>query len=458
MSALLTSIFFCLFPLQAVFALITPEVYLRDLKIAGTVFSSGGLISGSVKVWNFENFLQGDLNLAYSITKKDERTVRLFDYLKGDTITLGAKENRTLNFSYWLPYKLPAGNYSFTFGLINPKGNDVAWISHDITVNSSENFFLLDNSDYFKPGFGNLSQAGIIERSEQQHLRFTVLPREDISATTTIAVVYKVVTTRNDGKIYKEEEIPIDAKLKDSHFFDYTMPLLRESGQYTTQVRLYNRGSGDPISNILRYFWIVKGDEGNAAVLYASLDKSSYLINETARVKIDYAIPYWKDPTDEILELIIKFFNESEQIVGETSEEISIFDDSLIVAVPLANSVSNPKVLIELKKNLQTLDSYQFIAKSDLEKKTSSIPVAEQVTQNNNPIFLLLRVKTLSFLGIFLVSVLIMTVTTLFYYLKHIRPENLKKQGKETSEKKESLEDLIKEFEEIDKKNKSFKL
>jgi hypothetical protein len=443
-------------PAERVVAFITPQIYFTELKIDKQHYSPGERIGGTVTLWNFEPEMASDLHFEFSLLRKTGDSLQLIDSRNGDSFSLFPGEKRNADFAYWLPYKLPSGDFFLRVKTENSRGTVFSWSDAPLTTEPSGDFFELaydpaDGSD------GAINAA--ISLSQRPSIRFTFKRPSRYDTSSTIAHVIRFSSYEPDGSLVRESDLPVALTSLESRVIDYGLEQFDNPGTYETIVRVLNKGSGDVVSNTLTYSWIVKDAGPVARILFCGLDKDAYAAGDQARLNVRF-YSVGANGAGDAAELSAVLAEKDGKTVAEKKQTVVLDEGFGFMEIPISQNIDNPAVTLSINLGKTQLDRYQFQARVGDKANATSTVSAVTPDQGKEPsaliaalarIFLVLGVLSLVSLAIFAA-----------YYFKTIRPANkqkkmLKAKASQAKIKEESLSDLLKEFNEIDKKNKQFK-
>jgi len=229
-----------------VFASVTPEIYITSATIKGqTVFTPGGEVSGVIHVQNNEPYLAGDTRFAYYFLSRGTHQ-KIIDYRQGDAFILAPHEERDLHFSVWLPFKLPAGPLNLRIGIENSRGNLIAWVDQAIRISVGEGpFYYIDYND--KTDTGGIVDIGMVPYVNVK------IEEQAVGVKPSVPALVMRVTTYRSGIKWDSREQEL-GKITCPSIISIPLPAFDVRDNTAADVRIYNRGSGDPYSNIIRFF------------------------------------------------------------------------------------------------------------------------------------------------------------------------------------------------------------
>jgi hypothetical protein len=457
-----------IWPVPTVFGFNLPQIYFTDYSLNRTRIEPGGEATGTVTLWNYDALPASDLALGYQLAYGSGGAKKILDERAGDAFTLAAGEKRTFKFSYWLPYRLPGGEDLLGAGLTgdggltlrvkvqNSLGTVLAWADKSVYSDSTGSFFTLD----YLPDLLS-ANPGVLAQGESPELRFALTAPSDLKQSDTIALVIRYKTAREGNPSWRESDLPLEIGSDVRKTITYELPPFGEPGRYTTTIKVLNKGSGDVVSNSLEYSWIVKNPRGNAQIFFAALDKDAYTEGAIASLRVGFAAQDWNGGPDNKLKVAGKIFDGSGQIAGEAAETVKMSEREAVLRIPITRDVQNPKAAIQLIVGERTADSYEFPVK---EQKDGADDNKPKLPDPALPGFWSLFFARFSlYVAVFAAIIL---AGAIVYYLKVIRPYLRKKQKKKAGKKalkkpavsSGSMDDLLDEFNEIEKQNKRFKL
>ncbi len=432
-----------------VFASVTPEVYVTGATLEKTVFSAGQEIGGAVSVQNSEPYFSADTHFAYYLLSRGDNQ-RVIDYRKGDAFTLGPGEARDLRFGYWLPFKLPAEPFIFRIGVENGRGSLVAWIDRAIRISSGDGPF------YYISHNAASGAVGPVSVGAGSDVNVKIDGQADDSEPSVPALVMRVTTYRSGIQWdVREQEL---GRVSWPSVVSMALPAFDAPGLYRADARIYNRGSGDAYSNLIQYFWQVQDTNARSArILYTLIDKTDYAAGDRARVKVQIAYPSWAEGAPPYV--FCRLTGES-GAVAEMQKTASPFESEMILDVPVTATVSNPTVFVAVRDEGTILDSYEFAARG--QKSVEAAVPASESTPDITAALEAARMKTTIFSVILAISLSGLLVGGAVVGRKVILPRIVKRKPEAPPRPKkngedDSISDLLREFNEIDKENKKFK-
>ncbi len=357
---LVSVLLFFFFAPSPLFAIVLPQVYLTDLDISNTQFEPGDLLSGSVSLKNYEEYIVSDLGLSYQLLVVDADGVptQVIDETPPNQyFSLPAVGEETRNFSYQLPSNLPKGSLNFRVQLKSARGEDLGWADEKIEVGGKGNFLSLSNywfivdNEQVDPGGGYNFDRGdvpvvVFKVENSTEFLINAYPR---------AVTYKrnvsedPVRSSNSGVISLSSGESLDVELE--------LPSIITPDSYLTEVRMYDSDTDEPVSNAIFFRWIIVGDD--AEVITASADKSSYNAGDGALITIQYSGPaaHTIDHGGEgVLE--VELYDQAGNLVGKEEKNILLKAGEAVLNVPVSKNVENPQVVSRISQGSKILDEY----------------------------------------------------------------------------------------------------
>ena len=395
---LAVSIFFvCL----GVGAIIAPQIYFTDISINKENLQTGEDISGSVSLWNYEDYVISDLSLHMQLfTMNDDGTVgRIIDSEKGsEDFTLKKGEKLSKDFNYVLPLNLPRGELTLRVQLVSDRNERLGWIDKIINIENDSVFLILDNEWILRDGpplEAECLSGGSLEGSEELtegipeemqtgsgkyavNMGVNYMPGEepggmfDVSNpySADVNAYYKVVVyERNYGSeiVSEKESEKLTLKAKSRETVNITLPKIEKPGSYLAELKYYDEAN-NPISNSMLFRWVIVGD--GAKILHVSPDKASYNKGERAKIQAEVVGPagFCSALTgEEIFE--VKLFNQDGDIIGSANTKIDVEKIAFSLDVPISKNVDNPRIEAKLTRNGEILDTYDSQLNAQLEPK-----------------------------------------------------------------------------------------
>ena len=435
-------------------AFVAPQIYCGELKMDRLSYAAGDRLTAALDLQNFDNAFYGDLIFDFSIVQNSPTGTKVIDERAGDAFSLNPLEKRTMSISYWLPAKLPTGRFVFRIELKNIHGSTIAWSDQEIDIKGEGPFASIG---YDRPSGEDFSPTVILEAATKPTVKFNLENQADFNGGASIAKIFRLITADENGKIIGQSDYQAHLSAPNPTHMEYNLPAFFRPGRYRTIVRVFSRGTGDAVSNILVYNWIVKGSPGLSEVTYANRDKAGYVRNDKAMLFVWLIFPYW-DGTSNSVDIDASFLDSKNQTAAHATKTVAVADGITSVELPVVSAIDNPKVSIKVYSGGSILDSYEFLA--PVEDQTAKPEKKNPVTPDND-LFAAFdaQLKANLFLGLFLVSLgAALVVAIVFYKKRYIKPKSKKTTGFAGDKKGEqSMEDLLREFNEIDRLNKRFK-
>lgn len=445
------------------YSFVTPEIYFRNLTVSQKQFVAGAPVSGSAELWNNEPGQASDLMLSYTLFYRINGERLLIDRRTGDKFSLFPDETRPVGFTYWLPYVLPGGDFTFRVAVENSRGSVIGWADTNLSLDESGKFVFIGYDSRAGAEAEDPRSQVLIEPLERRSVRFTIAAN-DFTATSTFPLVYRVSTRDRFGRLLDESSEPLNLANKELRSIEHSLPALAVPGQYETTVSVYNRGSGDAMSNILKFDWIVKGPSGNAKIHYAEADSDSYQSGQTAKISAWLSFPYWPEGKTDPASINAKIYDKNGKLAGEAGQNAGDGLSRASLEVPLTRDADNPRIRIEVRSEDRMLDEYEFAARIGERPNATSSPVIGNPNRiEGGERVMIARIMSYFFLVMIVLAAALPLAGALYYYFKIYRPRKevrakVEADLKAEAEKKEgNLGDLLREFDEIDKENKRFK-
>jgi len=369
----LTVLFLGIFALylSPAYAMIVPQVYFTDLALNKTNFEPGNTITGTVSLWNYEQFVISDLVFNFQLLGNEVDgvpTETINSQMDSNVFQLSPNEKTNKSFSYTLPANLPNGGLVFRIQLSNSRGEEISWEDKVITIGGEDKFLILENYWIIKDG-KKLSPGGGVdyEAGDIPQIIFSVSNDSNF----TITAFPKIITyKRNEGQFLLEDEKEnIILKPGQKQIIETTLPQLINPESYLSQVRLDDAETQEKISNSIYFRWIISGQD-DAEILFVNPDKDFYKAGEEAKIDIKLTGPAHTHLEDTSLIpaekgiLEINIFNENNELVCQSSKEIDLEVSQVSMDCLIEKDVIDPRIETKITKNDKTLDKYEFNVES----------------------------------------------------------------------------------------------
>ena len=359
---------FYLFPIQA---MIVPQVYFTNLTIDKINFNPGDIITGTVSLWNYEQFVISDLVFNFQLLGDEVDgvpTKMINSQMDSNIFQLSSGEETDKSFSYTLPSNLPTGNFVFRIQLSNSRGEEMSWEDKIITIGGENKFLTLGNYWIVKDGVKLSPGGGVDYKSgEIPEIIFDV----NNDSNFTVVAFPKIITyKRNQGQFLQENKgADIILKPEQKQTIEAFLPQLTDPESYLSEVRLYDTETEEEISSLIYFRWIISGQD-DAEILYVNPDKDSYEAGEEAEIDIQITGPahtYSEDthliPAEEgVVE--VSLFNQEDELMCQGNQEVSLESGQVSVSCVVSEDLVNPKIETKIIKNDKILDDYKFEVES----------------------------------------------------------------------------------------------
>ena len=366
LSIILFSVVFAIY-LSPVSAMIVPQVYFTDLALNKTNFNPGDTITGTVSLWNYEQFVIGDLVLNFQLLgdEVDGVSTKMIDnQMDGNVFQLSPAEKISKSFSYTLPSNLPNDNLVFRIQLTNSRGEEMSWEEKIITIGGENKFLTLENYWIIKDGVKLSSGGGVDYKPEEiPQIIFDVSNNSNF----TVIAFPKIITyKRSQGQFLQEEKVGnIILEPGQKQIIEANLPQLINPESYLSEVRLYNTETEEEISNSIYFRWIISGQD-DAEILFVNPDKDSYEAGEEAKIDVQITGPahtYSEDtPLISAEQGIIEvsLFNQNNELMCQGVQVVSLKSGQITVSCAVSEDIVNPRIETKIVKNDKTLDQYKF--------------------------------------------------------------------------------------------------
>ena len=369
----LTLLFLGIFALylSPAYAMIVPQVYFTDLVLNKTNFEPGNTITGTVSLWNYEQFVISDLVFNFQLLGNEVdgvSTETINSQMDSNVFQLSPNEKTNKSFSYTLPANLPNDSLVFRIQLSNSRGEEMSWEDRVIIIGGENKFLVLENYWLIKdevklhPGGGVNYQVNDIPQ-----IVFDVNNDSDF----TITAFPKIITyKRSQGQFLQEDKKEsIILKPGQEQTIETALPQLINSESYLSEVRLYNTETQEEISNSIYFRWIISGQD-DAEILFVNPDKDFYEAGEQAEIDIQLTGPAhtYLEGTSLIPAekgtLEINMFNKDNELVCQNSKEIDLEVSQVLMDCLIEKDALDPRIEIKITKNDKVLDKYEFNVES----------------------------------------------------------------------------------------------
>lgn len=272
-----------------------PEAYV--LKADGKVQEDGN-VHGTVTFWNKSNEILGDMTYIIELlgelpaaTSENpivEDNAPVYDVFSSkDRFVLIGGEQKTIPYTYTPPKNLPAGNYRVEITIANGRGRTLGW--YDVPVHfSKENapFAELRPGDITVPEYGSETfgaESGP-NVTPGNNFNITALP-SSITPRSVVPVldIHTFSTSRTLLRTVRGSRISVD---KNSKALSMTIPTSKEPGVYVGVLSLRDPATNEPVSNIVKYRWVVRGP--GADILHVRMKSYGYQKDDAVSFAIDY--------------------------------------------------------------------------------------------------------------------------------------------------------------------------
>lgn len=348
-------------------AMIAPQIYFTDLTLNKTSFEPGETITGTVSLWNYEQYVIGDLVFNFQVLGDEVNgvpTKMIDNQLDTSIFQLSPDEKTSKSFSYKLPSNLPNGSFVFRIQLSNTRGEEMSWEDRIITIGGENKFLAIGNYWFVKdslklsPGGGVDYNAGDIPQ-----VVFDVTN----SSNFTITAFPKIITyKRSQGQFLREDKASaIILEPSQKQTIETTLPQLTAPESYLSEVQFYDSEAEESISNSVYFRWIISGQD-DAEILFVNPDKDSYKTGEEAKIDIQLTGPAHTYSEDEPLipaeqgTLEVSLFNQKDELICQGIQAVTLESGQIVVGCLVEKDVNDPKIKTKIVKNDKILDDYEF--------------------------------------------------------------------------------------------------
>jgi PKD repeat protein len=354
-------------------AILVPEIYILDLKLNKTEFSQGETVTGSFKIQSGENKVVSDLIYSVSLVSKEpieqqfgsstiKKIVRVDEQRNTEKFIIYPNETIEKNFTYKLPPNL-AGEYRLEVVIYQGTGDLVAFRGVDIKIQGESNFVLLRDEVVLKGDQELVAEAGMHFSPEELN-RYSPKAKfvaENKTNKKIVAIpqvsIYKREAVSTKLSEFQGKEIKLNPGETKTIVLD--LPLLKEPNVYVAEIYLLDQQK-NKISNSIYPRWIVAGL--NAEVLSVTTDKPSYKKGEEINLEVSFIGPAHCHEEKIDADLVVKIFNEKDQIVGSLTQKIDLSSKSkhqLPLKLTAQNNAKGIKIQAQIIRDGKGLANYE---------------------------------------------------------------------------------------------------
>ena len=353
--------------------MIVPQVYFTDLVINKNNFNPGETITGTVSLWNYEQFVIGDLVFNFQLlgdSVDGVPTKIINSQMDSNIFQLSPGEKVSKPFSYTLPANLPNDSLVFRIQLTNSRGEEMSWEEKIITIGGEDKFLTLENYWLVKDGVRLSPGGGVDYKSgEIPQIIFDI----NNSSSFTVTAFPKIITyKRSQGQFLQENRIAnVILNPGQRQTIEAVLPQLTTPESYLSEIRLYDSETEEEISNSIYFRWIISGQD-DAEILFVNPDKDSYVAGEEAIIDIQITGPAhtYSDDTPLIPaeggSIEVSLFNQDDELICQGNKEVNLESSQVSVNCSIEKDVINPRVETKIIKNDKTLDEYKFNVESQV--------------------------------------------------------------------------------------------
>ncbi len=271
-------------------AILVPQIYITDIKITKAGSGPGETLEGVISLWNYENYVVGDLVFRYQLLGGEKNGVSsqlINEKISAEVFKLASGEKSDKQFVYTLPANLPEGNFKFRVQLANARGEELSWIDTDVQIKSDSGFLTLNNYWIVKDGKNLSAGAGVYYPPGQAaEVKFDVINSGNSAVTAYPKITTSKMNAGLGGQIVGESE-------QESAVFgpgtkktiNVKLPELSQPESYLTEIRFYDTSTKNLISNSIFFRWIIEG-KNDAQIQFVNLDKESYVKGEKIKIGV----------------------------------------------------------------------------------------------------------------------------------------------------------------------------
>jgi hypothetical protein len=354
-------------------AILVPEIYILDLKLNKTEFSQGETVTGSFKLQSGEKKVVPDLIYSISLVSKEpieqqfgsstiKKIVTVDEQRNPEKFIVYPNETIEKNFTYKLPANL-AGEYRLKVVIYQGTGDLVAFRGVDIKIQGESKFVLLRDEVVLKGDLELVAEAGMHFFPEELN-RYSPKAKfvaENKTNKKIIAIpqvfIYKREAVSTKLSEFQGKEIELNPGETKTVVLD--LPLLKEPQVYEAEIYLLDQQK-NKISNSIYPRWIVAGL--NAEILSVTTDKPSYKKGEEINLEVSFVGPAHCHEEKIDADLIIKIFNEKDQMVSSLTQKIDLSSKGkhqLPLKLTAQNNAKGIKIQAQIIKDGKILANYE---------------------------------------------------------------------------------------------------
>lgn len=368
-----------------------PEIEFQDIAVDGkkSVFGGGDSVFGYALISNDSEWYAPDLSLELELAGSDPfgNRVILGKAESGEIFGLSGREILKKDFSFPLPLNLPKGDAVLRFSVKNSLGKEITYKDLPAAIGGNGNFFYIDlGRTYDSAKEAAKNGAKISDGKNSSLIKLTVFnPRPQAAD-----LKCRFVSSYSDtGEFIRQDVFAISLGANEKKTIDADISEIKDPGQYVAGISCAAASSGEVVSNLLSYRWVIGGEPSLADIYYVLRDRQSYQAGQTAKVDAGFyyaaAVNGKKEPSSDQAPVIsATFFDSDGKPVCGGSEKIGVNDDEKTIAFPVPKDLKEPKTVVEITESGRILHRY-VIAGAAKDQNIKPDPAAgNEVFANKN--------------------------------------------------------------------------
>jgi len=350
----LCSVFFCLvFSSGTVRAYLAPQIFVTDLKINS---AENGEIKGEFKIWNSETFYLTDIGYAIKLFKgADLDTLKLVDIsAPEEKFFVAPDQTVTKYFSYKYPQNIISGDYTLRLQITTQRGSELGWKDQVISLHGNGNFLeidqlsprvFVDDKEYYPQEGPSVSTNQAVE---------VFLKVMNSGDSITVVPHLKIFDRQYNLSLYKEyDDVSISFPKGQTKEIILQMPKINSPGVYLAELKFYQ--SGNQVSGVQYFRWVVSGEGGK--ILYLKADKDYFKAGENMNLTVETIGPADGNDLGQG-KLDVSVFDENRNVIGTASKEVPLNAGLVasVISIPIERDLILPTVNAKLTKDGNILD------------------------------------------------------------------------------------------------------
>lgn len=344
-----------------------PMIYVHDFEISTTTLIAGATVPGSAVFVNNSDVDIPDVSYIASIVGdyKDGDPYTIFDTQTLGKVFVKAHSEKKIQFAYKVPSYLNGSGYGMEITAGLQSGRLMGWGEKRVVIKGSgaqgfvaiNSAFLHVGNEFFAPGTGPTIHEG-----ESATIEINAVNKGDEAIT--LYPKLSIYNRTTDGMlVYSSSTIAVTLKKGEEKTFDQYMPKTNFGpGVYAFSLSFHD-ATGAEVSRPVDGRFIIAGFI--ASVQNVSVDRQLFKEGEYALVKVVYS----GTPVDilrpasyrgEKADMIVKLFNQNDDLVGETTEQVSLDASSvtLPLTIPIIKGSHALRAEVEFRKEDKEIGRY----------------------------------------------------------------------------------------------------